>query len=292
MKVSGFTIIRNGVEFEYPFIESIKSVLPLCDEMIVAVGNSTDNTLEMVKSIDSPKIRIIQTVWDDTLREGGRVLAVETDKAKAAISKDSDWGIYIQADEVLHEQDYPEIRRAMEENLNDRRVDGLLFDHLNFYGSFDYIADSRRWTYKQIRVIRNDPAIYSYRDAMSFKKNNNQNLAVKKINATVYHYGWVRRPEAMQKKLEKFQKLWHDDEWIEKNLRSADEFDYSQIDSLSHFRGTHPEVMHKRIQKMNWKFSFDPTKGIRLSPRLRVLNWLEKKFGIEIGKFKTYRIIK
>lgn len=111
MKVSGFTIIRNGVEFEYPFIESIKSVLPLCDEMIVAVGNSTDNTLEMVKAIDSPKIRIIQTVWDDTLREGGRVLAVETDKAKAAISKDSDWGIYIQADEVLHEQDYPEIRR-------------------------------------------------------------------------------------------------------------------------------------------------------------------------------------
>lgn len=292
MKVSGFTIIRNGVEFEYPFIESIKSVLPLCDEMIVAVGNSTDNTLEMVEAIDSPKIRIIQTVWDDTLREGGRVLAVETDKAKAAISADSDWGIYIQADEVLHEQDYPEIRRAMEDNLNDRRVDGLLFDHLNFYGSFDYIADSRRWSYKQIRVIRNDPAIYSYRDAMSFKKNNNKNLAVKKINATVYHYGWVRRPEAMQKKLEQFQKLWHDDEWIGKNLQPVDEFDYSRIDSLSHFTGTHPEVMHKRIEKMNWKFSFDPTKGITLSPRLRLLNWLEKKFGIEIGKFKTYKVIR
>lgn len=292
MKVSGFTIIRNGVEFEYPFIESIKSVLPLCDEMIVAVGNSTDNTLEMVEAIDSPKIRIIQTVWDDTLRVGGRVLAVETDKAKAAISADTDWAIYIQADEVLHGQDYPEIRRAMEDNLNDRRVDGLLFDHLNFYGSFDYIADSRRWSYRQIRVIRNDPAIYSYRDAMSFKKNNNKNLTVKKINATVYHYGWVRRPEAMQKKLEQFQKLWHDDEWIEKNLQPVDEFDYSQIDSLSHFTGTHPEVMHNRIEKMNWKFSFDPTKGITLSPRLRLLNWLEKKFGIEIGKFKTYKVIR
>lgn len=291
MKVSGFTIVRNGVEFEYPFVESIKSMLPLCDEVIVAVGNSTDSTLAEVQAIESPKIKIIQTIWDDSLREGGRVLAVETNKAKAAIPEDADWCIYLQADEVLHEQDYPEIRQAMESNLHDRRVDGLLFDHLNFYGSFDFIADSRKWNYKQIRVIRNNPAIYSHRDAMSFKKENNKNLLVKKINATVYHYGWVRRPDAMQKKLEKFQKLWHDDEWIAKNVEKADEFDYSQIDSLSHFTGAHPQVMHRRIEKMNWSFSFDPTKRIQLSPRKRALNWLEKRFGIEIGKFKTYKII-
>jgi glycosyltransferase involved in cell wall biosynthesis len=291
MKVSGFTIVRNGVEFEYPFIESIQSLLPLCDEVIVAVGNSTDNTLAQVQAIESPKIKIIQTIWDDSLREGGRVLAVETNNAKAAISEDTDWCIYLQADEVLHELDYPEIRQAMESNLNDQRVDGLLFDHLNFYGSFDFIADSRRWNYKQIRVIRNNPAIYSYRDAMSFKKDRNKNLMVKKINATVFHYGWVRRPDAMQKKLETFQKLWHDDEWIEKNLDKSDEFDYSQIDSLSHFTRSHPRLMHRRIEKMNWKFSFDPTKRIKLSPRKRLLNWLEKRFGIEIGKFKTYKII-
>ena len=291
MKVSGFTIVRNGQKFDYPFIESIRSLLPLCDEVIVAVGNSEDETLEMVQAINSPKVRIIQTIWDDSLREGGRVLAVETDKAKAAISPDTDWCIYLQADEVLHEQDYPEIRKSMEKNLSDKRVDGLLFDHLNFYGSFDFIADSRRWTYKQIRVIRNDPAIRSFRDAMSFRKND-KNLQVKKINATVYHYGWVRTPDAMQKKLETFQKLWHNDDWIEKNVPKADEFDYSKIDSLSHFKGTHPEVMNDRIRRMNWKFSFDPTKGIKLSLRLRILNWLEKNWGLEIGKFKTYKIIR
>lgn len=291
MKVSGFTIVRNGQKFDYPFIESIRSLLPLCDEVIVAVGNSEDDTLTMVESINSPKIKIIQTIWDDSLREGGRVLAVETDKAKAAISPDADWGIYLQADEVLHEQDYPAVRKAMKDNLPDKRVDGLLFDHLNFYGSFDFLADSRRWSYKQIRVIRNDPAINSFRDAMSFRKNG-KNLRVKKINATVYHYGWVRTPDAMQKKLETFQKLWHDDDWIEKNVPKADEFDYSQIDSLAHFKGTHPEVMKERIERMNWKFSFDPTKGIKLSLRLRMLNWLEKKHGIEIGKFRTYKVIR
>ncbi len=291
MKVTGFTIVRNGVKFDYPFLESIRSVLPLCDEMVVSVGNSEDDTLEKVRSLNEPKIRIIETVWDDNLREGGRVLAVETDKAKAAISPDTDWCIYIQADEVLHENDYPAIRRAMHENLNNRRVDGLLFDHLNFYGSFDYIADSRKWTYKQIRVIRNDPAITSFRDAISFMKNGKR-LRVKKIDATVYHYGWVRKPDAMQEKLESFNKMWHDDEWMEKHFEKVDTFDYSNIDSLSHFRGTHPQVMHERIRRMNWSFSFDPTKGIKLSLRLRLLNWLEKKHGIEIGKFRTYRIIK
>ncbi len=290
MKVSGFTIIRNGEKFDYPFIESIRSVLPICDTMIVAVGDSEDNTLELVKNIGSPKIKIIETVWDDSLREGGRVLAIETDKAKAALPPDTDWAIYIQGDEVFHQADYPAIKKAMEENLNNQRVEGLLFDHLNFYGSFDYIADSRKWTYKQIRVIRNHPDITSFRDAMSFMKNGKR-LKVKRIDATVYHYGWVRKPEAMQKKMESFNKMWHDDEWMEQNFKIADEFDYSNIDSLSHFEGTHPAVMQERIDRMNWKFSFDPTKGIRLSPRRRFLNWLEKKYGIEIGKFRTYKII-
>jgi glycosyltransferase involved in cell wall biosynthesis len=203
MKVSGFTIIRNGQKFDYPFIESIQSMLNLCDEVIVAVGNSEDQTLELVKAIDSPKIKIIQTVWDDNLREGGHVLAVETNKAKDAISPDTDWCIYLQADEVMHEKDHPVIKIAMEENLANEKVDGLLFNHLNFYGSYDYIADSRRWTYKQIRVIRNNPAIRSYRDAMSFKKNG-KNLLVKKINATIYHYGWVKTPSAMQKNMKPF----------------------------------------------------------------------------------------
>lgn len=291
MKVSGFTIIRNGEKFDFPFIESIWSVLPLVDVMVVAVGNSEDNTLEMVKNIGSPKIKIIQTVWDDNLREGGRVLAVETDKAKAALPEDTDWAIYIQGDEVLHQKDYPAIRKAMEDNLNDFRVDGLLFDHLNFYGSFDYIADSRKWSYKQIRVIRNHPGITSFRDAISFMKNGKR-LWVKKIDATVYHYGWVRKPEVMQQKIETFHKLWHDDQWVKKNAEITEEFDYSNIDSLSHFEGTHPQVMQERIDRMNWTFSFDPTKGITLPLRLRVLNWLEKKFGIEIGKFRTFRIIK
>jgi hypothetical protein len=192
---------------------------------------------------------------------------------------------------VLHEKDYPEIRKAMKDHLEDKRIDGILFDHLNLYGSFDFIADSRKWAYKQIRIIRNDPAITSFRDAISFMKNGKR-LKVKLIDAAVYHYGWVRHPKAMQDKMESFNKMWHDDEWMDKNFEKVDEFDFSNIDSLSKFEGSHPKVMHDRISKMNWEFSFDPTRAVKLTPRLRFLNWLEKSWGIEIGKFKTYRIVR
>ncbi|MBL7866083.1 MAG: glycosyltransferase family 2 protein, partial [Cyclobacteriaceae bacterium] len=144
MKVSGFTIIRNAVLLDYPVVEAIRSILPLCDEVVVAVGKSEDNTRELVRSID-PKIRVIDTVWDDTQREGGRVLALETDKAFAGIADDADWCFYIQADEILHESYLEVVSRAMKENMHDKQVEGLLFKYRHFYGSFDYVASSWNW---------------------------------------------------------------------------------------------------------------------------------------------------
>src|SRR5258706_12511825 len=142
MKVSGFTIIRNAVKYDYPIVESITSVLPLCDEFIVAVGNSSDNTLGLIQAINSPKIKIIETVWDDDLREGGRTFALETDKAFQAVLSDCDWAFYIQADEAVHEKYYPAIREAMEKYKDDRSVDGLLFHYKHFYGSDCFLGGS------------------------------------------------------------------------------------------------------------------------------------------------------
>lgn len=290
MKVSGFTFVRNAVKFDYPIIEAIQSILPLCDEFVVAVGNSEDDSLGLIRSIPSSKIRIIETVWDDSLRQGGRVLAVETNKALRAISFDSDWAFYIQADEVFHENDLPGIKVAMLKWKEDKRVEGLLFRHINFYGSYDYLADSHKWTKNEIRIIRNDKSISSYKDAMSFRKGN-EKLKVKFVDATIYHYGWVKNPTTQQIKRKEFDKMWHDDAWIEKNISKVDEFDYSKIDSLSRFQGTHPKVMQKKIKSKNWTFSFDPTKGIKQSLRIRLLNFIHKKTGWNIGEFKNYKII-
>ena len=133
MKVTGFTFICNAVKNDYPIIEAIQSILPVCDEFVVAVGKSEDETLSLIKNINSPKIRIIETVWDNSLREGGKTFAIETDKAYAAISDDTDWAFYIQGDECVHEKYLSVIKKAMEDNLDDKKVEGLLFKYLHFY---------------------------------------------------------------------------------------------------------------------------------------------------------------
>lgn len=290
MKVSGFTFIRNAVKYDYPIKEAIQSILPLCDEVIVMVGNSEDGTRELIESIGDVRIKIYDSIWDDTLREGGKVLALETDKAFSKIAPDSDWAFYIQGDEIFHEHGIDAVRDAMVKYKDDKKVDGLLFNYKHFYGSFDYVGNSRRWYRKEIRVVRNDKSIHSYRDAQGFRKNDKL-LKVKQVSAFIYHYGWVKPPAAMQAKQESFHKMWHSDEWVNENVKKSDEFDYSQIDSLALFRGVHPQVIQERIAKQNWKFTFDPTK--RKMPFLsRLLHGIEDFTGWRIGEWRNYKVVR
>jgi len=289
MKVTGFTFIRNAIKYDYPVVEAIKSILPICTDFVVAVGNSEDKTLELIQSIAPEKIKIVQTTWDDSLREGGRVLAVETDKAFQAVAEESDWAIYIQGDEVIHEKYHQTILDGMQKWKNDSRVDGLLFNYLHFYGSYDYIGISPKWYAYEIRVVKNNKNIYSYRDAQGFRKNDNEKLNVKLIDAYVYHYGWVKEPSAMQRKQEDFNKLWHDQDWIDKNVIKADAFDYSNIDALEKFEGTHPKVMQKRIEATNWKFEYDMSFN-KLSLKNKFKIALRKYTGIYLS-YKNYKKI-
>ena len=286
MKVTGFTFIRNGLKYDYPFVEAINSILPLCDEIIVAVGKSDDDTRNIVASLGS-KIKIIDTIWDDSLRKGGKILALETNKAFAEVSVDSDWAFYIQGDEVLHEKYIPEIKSKMLKFKDDKSVDGLLFDYKHFYGSYDYLGASNNWYRKEIRIVRSSKNIYSYRDAQGFRKNNNQKLKVKPIDACIHHYGWVKEPKAMQGKQEVFHKLWHDEKWMEKNVAKAEEFDYSQIDALTKFQGTHPNVMNNRVERLNWKFDYDVTQN-KFNLKDRLKNLVKTVTGFRIGEYKNY----
>src|SRR5471030_2198335 len=223
MKVAGFTFIRNAVKNDYPIVEAITSILPVCDEFVVALGNSDDETALLIKGINSPKIRIIDTVWDDTLREGGAVFAAETDIAFNAISPDVDWAFYMQGDECVHEKYLPLIKKEMEDNLNDTRIEGLLFKYIHFYGSYDYYGHSRRWYRREIRILRNNKAVHSYRDAQGFLWGERK-ILVKLIDAYIYHYGWVKPPDGLKNKLLNFNHFHFDDEWLAKNLPETYEF--------------------------------------------------------------------
>ncbi len=255
MRVVGFTFIKNAVKMQYPVIEALQSILPLCDEVVVAVGKSEDNTREMVAGI-SPKIKIVDTIWDEQLREGGRVLAAETNKAFQAIDAAADWCIYIQGDEVMHEQDYPAIQQAMLQYKDDSNVEGLLFKYHHFFGSYKYIGIESKWYRHEIRIVKNNKKIYSYRDAQGFKINDGQKLKVKPVDAFIYHYGWVQNPETMKYRKDYKDTIYNPNATpFEDALQNVTEtYVKKQVKALIPFTGTHPAVMQRRIANTGWDF--------------------------------------
>ena len=291
MRVSGFTFIKDAIQFGYPITEAIRSVLPLCDEFIVAVGNSTDGTRALIENIPDVRIKIIDTVWDPQLKTGGSVLAAETDKAFKAVAADSDWAFYIQGDEVLHEQYLDTVKEAMQQYLDNEKVDGLLFKYKHFWGSFNFVGGSSRWYRNEIRVIRNNKNIYSHKDAQGFRKGDNEKLSVKPIDAYIYHYGWVREPKAMQNKATGVGKYWSEEGYDENKVTfDVNDFDYKQIDVLKKFTGTHPVVMQNRIKEANWKFDFDISKN-KPKPKDVFKDLIEKITGSRPFDYKNYHII-
>jgi hypothetical protein len=288
MKVAGFTFIRNAVKNDYPIVEAILSILPLCNEFVVAVGNSEDDTENLIRSINSPKIKILNTVWDDSIREGGAVFAAETDKALKAISFDVDWAFYIQGDECVHEKYHQAIIQAMKEYLLDDNVEGLLFKYLHFYASYDFIASSRRWYRNEIRILKMRSGVHSYRDAQGFRKNGRK-IKVKPIEAYIYHYGWVKPPKGLSNKVRNFNQFYTNEPWAANEVPEDLEFDYGNAHRLLKFEGTHPAVMKQRIDRCNWKFSVDPTTlKKKMSPRYRILQKIEDLTGWRVGEYKNY----
>lgn len=292
MKVCGFTFIRNAEKFDFPIVEAINSVLPVCDHFVVAVGNSEDKTRQIIKDISPDKITIIDTVWDESLKKGGAVYADETNKAFQLVPAGFDWCFYIQGDEVLHEKYLIEVQNSMRENLKNFQVEGLLFKYKHFYGTYDYVGDCRHWYRNEIRIIRNDKSIRSYRDAQGFRKNGRK-LNVVPVSAEMFHYGWVRHPKFMQQKVDSVKQFYNGISEIQAEKKAGElEFNYSgNYDALTRFNGTHPKVMHERIRRLNWKMEVDLSKT-NLKFKYRILYKIEKWLGIRLFEYSNYRITK
>ncbi len=290
MKVAGFTIIKNAVINDFPILEAIRSILPVVDEMIVLIGDSSDETVALIESIGDPKIKIHHSVWDKQLRKGGSVLAVETDKAFALIDASFTWAFYIQGDEVVHEKYHASIKEACQQYAEDQEVQGLLFNYAHFFGTYDYVGDSRKWYAHETRIIRNNKSISAYRDAQGFRIGKTK-LPVAAIDACIYHYGWVKSPEQMKKKQKQSATYWNDDTKMQEIIASPDYYDFTGFDSLEKFTGTHPNVMLERIKQKNWAIDLDISKK-NFSFKNRVLYYFEKWTGIRPFDFRNHKIIR
>lgn len=316
MKISGFTMGKNVSKLYYPVKQSIMSVLPIVDEFVVALGDcdEDDNTRSEIESIGSDKIKIIDTVWDIEKYPRGMEHAHQTDIAKEHCS--GDWLFYLQADEVIHEKYLPIIKKRCEELLHDEEVEGLLFKYMHFWGDYWHYQHSHGWYRNEIRIIRNRPDIHSWESAQSFRRipefdclnyrqqENTFKLKVAKVDAYVYHYGWVRPPVYMKSKIKVFQTNHKGKARIaELEGAKADyfAFDYGNLKDLSEFTGTHPKVMKEWIEKFNWgkdlRYSGKidknrlPHKHEKL--RYKIATFIERKilFNTPIGEFRNYILL-
>jgi hypothetical protein len=291
MKVVGFSFIKDAVKMQYPIVEAIQSILPICDEVIVAVGASDDGTRELVANIDIKKVRIIDTVWDFTLKENGKLLATETNKAFEAIASDADWCVYIQGDEVMHEEGHAEVKAAMLQWKDNKKVDGLLFKYRHFFGSYDFVGIEKAWYRNEIRIIKNNKSIYSYKDAQGFRKDDNKKLRVKALNAFIHHYGWVQSPEIMMAKNLYKTKIYKNEQYDEKaTLVVPEGYTDQLVRALQKYNHTHPIVMKERIAAVDFVFNYD-VKQNKLSVKNKIKNWGEKYFGVRLFDYKNYKVI-
>ncbi len=293
MRVSGFTFIRDGIKLDFPFIESIKSILPICDEFIVNVGDSSDGTFEAVKDIGNPKIKIINSKWDETLFVKGRINAVETNRAISHCA--GDWAFYLQADEVVHEKWLAGIMDAMRDNIEDMRIQGLLFDYIHFWGDYSRYQIAHGWYTSEVRIIRNRVGIRSWASAQGFRLNGKK-LFVAHTGAKIYHYGWVREPGVMLEKQKALDKLHHGSVSTERKYKNKQLFYYGSLRNLAEFKGTHPSVMKERIAKKSWKIL--GSSGINKEHKhnklsIRFLSWLERNvFHRTVFEGSNYKLVK
>ena len=294
MKISGFSYVRNGFDYGVPFLEAYQSILPVCDEFIVTVGEGNDGTKEAIQKLNDPKIRIIDTVWDMSLRANGKIFAQQTNMALDAIT--GDWAFHIQADEVIHENDIYKIKEAVERNDNDKRVEGFILPFIHFWGGYDHIRTSRRVHKNEVRLFRNGLGVRSYRDSLGFRKYRDFNayandtekgekLRVKKIDAPIYHYTEVRGPGAKTKKAAAIGAFY------EKNDGKPVQKEEYGYDRLEKFTGTHPRLMSEKVKAQDWEYVFNPKKAVWRT-KDRIMQPIEDILGFKIGEYKNYKLIK
>ena len=291
MKISGFTFVRNGLHLGYPFVASIRSLLPLCDEIIVNVPRSTDGTLEAVRGIGDPKIRVIESEWNDNEKIGDPVMRRHTDLPLEQCS--GDWCVYIQADEVLHEDSVPAMRSAMERELSNPQVQGLLVDYTHFYGSFWTEVYSFGWYYKEIRVVRRDPKIRASGGAQGFRTTDGEKLRVKNSDGRYFHYGYALEPSQARVRIVNLDALYGNQAGAKAVAQRPARF-YDDDQKVKQFNGTHPAVMRDIVAAATWTYhSRKPLIRLRRNYFWEDIALIIKRCtGITLGVHKNYRLIK
>lgn len=196
MKTSGLLIIRNGVECGYTFQEALLTLDAVCDEIIVCEGYSTDSTFDEIESLKNPKIKIFRDAWE-RCADGSEFARVTNLGLRRCTG---DYIFYLQADELVHENDLPGLREAIASGQYNSISFG--FVHLRY----DFGSQIANDVYtRAIRVIRNIPEIVSIQDGFDFGGGITPGLASQWV---IYHAGYVFLANILAKMINHYQEFY------------------------------------------------------------------------------------
>ena len=286
--LSAFTLVRNAVKLNFPILATIFSVLGVCDEVVVNVGKSDDETREVVVGIGDSRVRIIECEWD--MKRGDGMLAAETQRAMAACH--GSWGIYIQADEVLHEQGARLLKEKVAEWDQDPKVEGLLVNYLHFYGGFDHVATNRRWYRREVRCIRLDRDIHPYQGAQGFRVGpHDRKIRARLTTAQMFHYGWARPACAIKAKLAVTKEMYP--AAARRLDREMARGTLEWIPLLRRFTGEHPAVASSWIATCAQQppIELEPPRFKPSNARYYVSDWIERLTGARPFEFRNYTLV-
>lgn len=272
--ICGFSFGRNLTKLDYPVEASVRSVLPVCDRFVFAVGAGQDDTRQRVAAID-PKVEILDTTWPD-VQVDGTVLSIEANKAMAVAEQTGcTWGFYIQGDEVVHEEDLPAIQAATVRWADEDQVKALLFRYLHFV--FDYQTTDPWMYHKASRIVRLDKSCEIFGDACGpglktyegpvhggngYLDKHHLDGHVRwacdptgtvptRRKPRIFHYGWVRTGRNLDAKRSTVEQLWWGTLDPEERKRLADARFGRFIDrypALKKYGGSHPSVMADKVR--------------------------------------------
>lgn len=294
-QISGFTFIKNGLTLGYPILESVKSIAPICDEVIINVGfndqelTSDDGTYTYLRdSLPESKFKFVKSWWDPGITKSGLILSQQTNVALSHCQ--GKYCQYIQGDECIHEDDLKSIIDGVQEMEKNSKIEGLLYNYLHFYGNVDTYKYTRSLYRREVRLIRNHQGIKSWLDAQGFRNKDDQKIFVKRIAARIFHYGWARQEQVMNKKVKVFDTFYHGHDH---NRQDGNEFKYERNWGIKKFQKTHPSVMNEWIEKhrnpidiMSMPITLDWN-----VPGLMFSDAIESLTDYRVGEYKNYKLL-